>query len=130
MKAVTKSHILYDSIHMTYSEWANLWRHNVDQRLLIFLPAILIPACASSSPAFCLISQVFCRMHLSWSSSALFLVTIWGLWSYPSLKGRPQRFSVLLIVSREYSIGTSGGPVVKTLYFHCRGHGLHPWSGN
>ena len=99
-------------------------------RLLIFLLAILISACASSSPAFCLINQVFCRMHLSCSSSALFLVTIWGLWSYPSLKGRPQRFSALLIISREYSIGTSSGPVVKTLYFHCRGHGFHPWSGN
>ena len=24
----------------------------------------------------------------------------------------------------------SGGPVVKTLGFHCRGHGFHPWLGN
>ena len=23
-----------------------------------------------------------------------------------------------------------GGPVVKTSRFHCRGHGLDPWSGN
>ena len=23
-----------------------------------------------------------------------------------------------------------GGPVVKTLRFHCRGHGFNPWSGN
>ena len=23
-----------------------------------------------------------------------------------------------------------GGPVVKTPCFHCRGNGLHPWSGN
>ena len=23
-----------------------------------------------------------------------------------------------------------GGPVVKTPYFHCRGHGFHPRSGN
>ena len=23
-----------------------------------------------------------------------------------------------------------GGPVVKTLRFHCRGHGFDPWSGN
>ena len=22
-----------------------------------------------------------------------------------------------------------GGPVVKTLRFHCRGHGFDPWSG-
>ena len=99
-------------------------------KLLIFLLANVIPACASSSSAFHLISQVFCRMRLNWSSSALFLVIILWLWSYPSLKGRPQRFSALLIVSREYNIGTSGGPVVKTLYFHCRGYGFHPLSGN
>ena len=24
----------------------------------------------------------------------------------------------------------SGGPVTKTLCFHCRGPGLDPWSGN
>ena len=24
----------------------------------------------------------------------------------------------------------SGGPVVKTLRFHCRGHRFDPWSGN
>ena len=24
----------------------------------------------------------------------------------------------------------SGGPVVKTLCFHCRGHGFDPWLGN
>ena len=23
-----------------------------------------------------------------------------------------------------------GGPVVKTLHFHCRGHRFDPWSGN
>ena len=23
-----------------------------------------------------------------------------------------------------------GGPVVKTLYFHCRGHKFNPWWGN
>ena len=23
-----------------------------------------------------------------------------------------------------------GGPVVKALRFHCRGHGFDPWSGN
>ena len=23
-----------------------------------------------------------------------------------------------------------GGPVVKTLYFHCRGHCFNPWLGN
>ena len=23
-----------------------------------------------------------------------------------------------------------GGPVVKTLRFHCGGHGFNPWSGN
>ena len=23
-----------------------------------------------------------------------------------------------------------GGPVIKTLYFHCRGQRFHPWSGN
>ena len=23
-----------------------------------------------------------------------------------------------------------GGPVVKTLRFHCRGHGFYPWLGN
>ena len=23
-----------------------------------------------------------------------------------------------------------GGPVVKTLSFHCKGHGFHPWPGN
>ena len=23
-----------------------------------------------------------------------------------------------------------GGPAVKTLHFHCRGHGFDPWSGN
>ena len=23
-----------------------------------------------------------------------------------------------------------GGPVVRTPQFHCRGHGLDPWSGN
>ena len=22
-----------------------------------------------------------------------------------------------------------GGPVVKILHFHCRGHGFNPWSG-
>ena len=22
-----------------------------------------------------------------------------------------------------------GGPMVRTLHFHCRGHGLDPWSG-
>ena len=24
----------------------------------------------------------------------------------------------------------SGGPVVRALHFHCRGHGFNPWSGN
>jgi len=23
-----------------------------------------------------------------------------------------------------------GGPVSKTLHFHCKGHGFDPWSGN
>ena len=23
-----------------------------------------------------------------------------------------------------------GGPVIKTLFFHCRGQGFDPWSGN
>ena len=31
--------------------------------LLIFLPEILIPACASSSPAFLMICQFFCRLY-------------------------------------------------------------------
>jgi len=26
--------------------------------------------------------------------------------------------------------GLSCGPVVKTPYFHCRGHGFDPWFGN
>ena len=26
--------------------------------------------------------------------------------------------------------GLPGGPVVRTLCFHCRGHGFSPWSGN
>ena len=27
-------------------------------------------------------------------------------------------------------MGFPGGPVVKTLHFHCRGRGFDPWSGN
>ena len=26
--------------------------------------------------------------------------------------------------------GLPGGPVVRTLCFHCKGHKFHPWSGN
>ena len=35
------------------------------------------------------------------------------------------RFSKL-----EASRDFPGGPVLRTLHFHCRGHGFDPWSGN
>ena len=34
--------------------------------------------------------------------------------------------SALKIGNRDFP----GGPVVKTLHFHCRGYGFDPWSGN
>ena len=30
----------------------------------------------------------------------------------------------------KYLRGHLGGPVVRTLLFHCKGHGFYPWSGN
>ena len=30
----------------------------------------------------------------------------------------------------KYLRGYLGGPVVRTLLFHCKGHGFYPWSGN
>ena len=33
-------------------------------------------------------------------------------------------------VSEEVKEDFPGGPVVKTLHFHCRGHGFHPWLRN
>ena len=30
----------------------------------------------------------------------------------------------------KYNRDFSGGPVIKTLCFHCRGDGFNPWSGN
>ena len=35
-------------------------------------------------------------------------------------------FDVFKFTSWEFP----GGPVVRTPHFHCRGHGLHSWSGN
>ena len=32
---------------------------------------------------------------------------------------------------KDFSVGDlPGGPVVKTLSFHCKGHAFDPWSGN
>ena len=33
-------------------------------------------------------------------------------------------------VSEEVKEDFPGGPVVKTLHFHCRGHGVNPWLRN
>ena len=40
-------------------------------RLLIFLPAILIPACASSSPAFHIMYSAYCCSHAFWETNSL-----------------------------------------------------------
>ena len=33
-------------------------------------------------------------------------------------------------VSEEVKEDFPGGPVAKTLYFHCKGHGFNPWLRN
>ena len=34
------------------------------------------------------------------------------------------------LVIKTFIPGLPGGLVIKTLSFHCRGHGFNPWSGN
>ena len=46
------------------------------------------------------------------------------------------RFEMLHYNGRALSVESQssgyfpGGPVVKTLHFHCKGHGFDPWLGN
>ena len=48
--------------------------------------------------------------------------------------GRAARAIVVVIAIAIVIVGVggdfSGGPVVRTPSFHCRGHGFDPWSGN
>ena len=44
----------------------------------------------------------------------------------PSRKTSTLQLQAFKVQSRDFP----GGPVVKTLRFHCRGHGFDPWSGN
>ena len=37
---------------------------------------------------------------------------------------------LFLVLIGIHSWDFPGGLVVKTSYFHCRGHGFDPWSGN
>ena len=46
---------VYGILQTRILEWVAI----VHLRLLIFLPAILIPACASSNPAFCMIYSAY-----------------------------------------------------------------------
>ena len=52
------------------------------------------------------------------------------LWSkFPPLGDRRQK-GTQEMNSFQSSREFLGGPVVRTLCFHCQGHGFHPWSGN
>ena len=95
-------------------------------RLLIFLPAILIPACASSSPAFPRI----------YSSYKLNRVTIYSLDVLLSLFGTSLLFHVqfqLLLpdVHTDFSWGVSGGLVFPSLSefstVYCDPHSQRLW---
>ena len=85
-------------------------------RFLIFLPAILIPACASSSPAFLMIYSAY-KLNKQgdsiqpwhtpfpiWNQSVVPCPVL--LWNFP------------------------GVPVAKTPHSQCWGPGFDPWSGN
>ena len=75
-------------------------------RLLIFLPAILIPACALSSPAFLLMCSVYVK-HAGWQYKAL-------TYSFPDLEpvycSMSRHFQLLLLdLHTDFSGGRSGG---------------------
>ena len=97
-------------------------------RLLIFLLAILIPACAYPAQHFTWLVKYFVGCT---SVGVLLLFSLWLYWGYGVILpwGRPQRFSALLIVSREYSIGTSGGPVLRLCTSTTGGTGSIPGQG-
>ena len=45
-------------------------------------------------------------------------------------KSKLHRFMVVLMRLKNIRWDFPGGPVVKTLCFHCKGHRFGPWSGN
>ena len=117
-------------------------------RLLILLPAILIPACSSYSPAFHMMYSSYKlnkqgdniqTWHIPfpiWNQSIVPCLVL-TVASWPSFRflRRQVRWSVILISLRIFHSkklqdsqwSFPGGPVVKTLCSQCRGCGFNPW---
>ena len=49
----------------------------------------------------------------------------WGSWV-----PKRQKWHILYVLILNIYWNFPGGPVVRTLHFHCKGHGFNPWSGN
>ena len=91
---------LFTSSSLYAIEWYHL------HITLIFLPAVVIPACESSSLAFHVMHSIY-----PWNPSANTYIRVSQTLQY----GRFWEFP--------------GGPVVRTLHLHCRGTRCDPWSG-
>ena len=101
---------------------------------LVFLQEI-------AGPTSCLLMCILKPHHLEilqyskhTVSDALIQSQTWVSSPFPHLSSQPsplQSHQVLAILCPKYaSRDFPGGPVIRTLHCHCRGHGFNPWSGN
>ena len=70
-----------------------------------------------------------CRINIAYKCKVFRILTVDScFWNFRSISIRvaPLYAFVLKCPTGEFP----GGPVVRTLHFHCRGHGFNPWSGN
>ena len=95
-------------------------------RLLIFLPAILIPACASSSPAFCVMYST-CKLNKQGDNIQPWR-TPFPIWNQSVV---PCSVLLLLDLHTDFSGGRSGGLVFPSLTefstVYCDPHSQRLW---